>query len=183
MWKNSCLVQNAEAKELCNCRLVEPLFPPVLVPGFPKVLICQWLLLSSHGQLTLKAPSHSDAAATTATTTTAATTSHSVSCSKDVTCREAFTFLFSSCLRCCTSFFWCFCHAAVFQKRFQAPKLRALTTSPRGFELAMEKKIIERAPVPLCFRRKEFASWQCASSLARWGTCWDYMTSGGVDWA
>lgn len=69
------------------------------------------------------------------------------------------------------------------KKSFQAPKLRALTTSPRGFELAMEKKIIERTPVPLCFRRKEFASWQCASSLARWGTCWDYMTSGGVDWA
>lgn len=30
----------------------------------------------------------------------------------------------------------------------------ALTASPRRFELAMEKKISEKTPMPLCYRRK-----------------------------
>lgn len=39
------------------------------------------------------------------------------------------------------------------KKSFQASKLKALTTLPRRFELAVEKEIIEKTPVALCFRR------------------------------
>ena len=57
MWKNSCLVQNAEAKELCNCRLVEPLFPTCSCARLSQSVHLPTVALTSHGQLTPKAPS------------------------------------------------------------------------------------------------------------------------------
>lgn len=64
------------------------------------------------------------------------------------------------------------------KESFQAPKLRALPTSPKEiFELAMEKKTIERAPVPLCYRRKSLLLDSVLAPSQVGETCWDSCES------
>lgn len=108
------LSKMGEARELCN-RLLEHIFPPVPVPNFPKDLFasgCSWDLRGSslcrlqtiewcchhHNHHCYHQP-------------------FTVSSYKDATCCEAFAFLPSSCLWCCTFFPWCFCHAASVPKK------------------------------------------------------------------
>ena len=136
--------------------LLNPFSPPVPVPDFPKVLTCQRLLLTCHGQLTPKGPRRSDAAAAATTTT-----SHSVSCSKDVTCCEAFTVLFPSCLQCCISFFWCFCHAAVLQRKekFSGTKVKNPYYLTTGIWASHGKEGNYEGSRASVLGRQEFASW------------------------
>lgn len=150
MWKNSCLVQNAEAKELCNCRLVEPLFPTCSCARLSQSVHLPTVALTSHGQLTPKAPSPvtlppPPPPPPAATQFPALRMWPAVKLSQ-----SSFLPVFSV----VSLSFGAFATQQYCQKKkksFQAPKWRALTTLPQGFELAMAKKEIERAPVPLCW--------------------------------
>lgn len=151
MW-NLRLVQNAEAKEFCNCRLVEPFPRLFLGRTFPKCLFANhWFsdlrassLCRLRARVLLLPPpppllpppaiQFPDLKMRPAVKLSPSSFLSSV--------LYLFILVLLPCSQCST-------------ESFQAPKLRALTTPPRRFELAMEKKIrIEKAPVPLCCRRK-----------------------------
>lgn len=177
MWKNSCLVQNAEAKELCNCRLVEPFFPPpVPVPEFAKVFTCQPLL--PH----FSRPAHSGRPAAVTRPflplpPAAATKFPALRMWPAVKLSQSsFIPVFSVVS---LSLVLLPCSSIAKKKKFSGTKVKSPYYLTIGIWVSYGEEGNWEGLVPLCWAGRSLLL-DCASSLARWGTCWDCKTSWGI---
>lgn len=132
--------------------------PPDPMPDFPRGLIGQWLLPRASAT-----PSR-----TPRWLSCHCASSHSVSCPKVVTCLTPSP---SSFLSSVLGLFLLVLlpHSQHSKEGFQEPVVSPVA-SPGRSESAVDKKIVDRVSL---LQKEELAPCVCASSPARWGTCWD----------